>query len=123
MNTNNRSRIFTRFVAGPIAAAGILGGVAMGLAAGANADPVRRITRAAATRRSSAPATIRVIRTGTSGPTSGTSGSGTITGITRSAGTATADPFCLLHTEPLLDLSGRGSVHLALRLCRITPWD
>jgi hypothetical protein len=39
MNTNNKSRIFTRFVAGPIAAAGIVGGVAMGLAAGANADP------------------------------------------------------------------------------------
>ena len=39
MNSNNKSRIFTRFVAGPIAAAGILGGVAMGLAAGANADP------------------------------------------------------------------------------------
>jgi hypothetical protein len=39
MNANNKSRIFTRFVAGPIAAAGILGGVALGLAAGANADP------------------------------------------------------------------------------------
>src|SRR3954452_23927104 len=39
MTTNNKSRIFTRFVAGPIAAAGILGGVAMGLAAGAHADP------------------------------------------------------------------------------------
>jgi hypothetical protein len=38
MNTN-KSRIFTRFVAGPIAAAGILGGVAMGVAAAANADP------------------------------------------------------------------------------------
>lgn len=38
-NTNNKSRIFTRFVAGPLAAAGILGGVALGLAAGANADP------------------------------------------------------------------------------------
>ena len=37
MNTN-KSRIFTRFVAGPIAAAGILGGAAMGLAAAANAD-------------------------------------------------------------------------------------
>jgi hypothetical protein len=90
MSTNNKSRIFTRFVAGPLAAAGILGGVALGLAAGANADPVRRITRAAATRRTSA--AIRVIRTVTCGPTSGTSGSGTTTGITRSAGTATADP-------------------------------
>jgi hypothetical protein len=39
MSTNNKSRIFTRFVAGPIAAAGILGGVALGVAAGANADP------------------------------------------------------------------------------------
>ena len=37
MNTN-KSRFFTRFVAGPIAAAGILGGAAMGLAAAANAD-------------------------------------------------------------------------------------
>jgi len=39
MSTNNKSRIFTRFVAGPLAAASILGGVALGLAAGANADP------------------------------------------------------------------------------------
>lgn len=31
------SRFFTRFVAGPVAAASILGGVAFGLAAGANA--------------------------------------------------------------------------------------
>jgi hypothetical protein len=39
MNTNNKSRIFARFVAAPIAAAGVLGGAALGLAAGANADP------------------------------------------------------------------------------------
>ena len=37
MNTN-KSRFFTRFVAGPIAAAGILGGAALGVAAAANAD-------------------------------------------------------------------------------------
>ena len=38
MNTN-KSRIFTRFIAAAIAAAGILGGAALGMAAGANADP------------------------------------------------------------------------------------
>jgi len=37
MNTN-KSRFFTRFVAGPIATAGILGGAALGVAAAANAD-------------------------------------------------------------------------------------
>ena len=36
---NNKSRIFTRFVAAPLAAAGILGGAALGLATAANADP------------------------------------------------------------------------------------
>ncbi|WP_101948220.1 hypothetical protein [Mycobacterium sp. 3519A] len=36
--TTTKSRFFTRFVVGPIAAAGILGGAAMGLAAAANAD-------------------------------------------------------------------------------------
>jgi len=35
----NKSRFFTRFVAAPIAAAGILGGAAVGVAAAANADP------------------------------------------------------------------------------------
>jgi hypothetical protein len=88
MNTNKKSRIFTRFVAGPIAAAGNLGGVAMDWPRVPMQTPVRRITRAA-TRRTSA--TTRVIRTETSDPTSGTSGSGTTTGITRSGGTATAD--------------------------------
>jgi hypothetical protein len=39
MITNNKSRFFARFVAAPVAAAGILGGAALGLAAGANADP------------------------------------------------------------------------------------
>jgi hypothetical protein len=38
MNTN-KSRIFARFVAAPIAAAGVLRGAPVGLAAGANADP------------------------------------------------------------------------------------
>ena len=38
MNTN-KSRIFTRYVAAPLAAAGILGGAALGLATAANADP------------------------------------------------------------------------------------
>jgi len=38
MNTTKPS-IFTRFVAAPIAAAGILGGVALGVASAANADP------------------------------------------------------------------------------------
>ena len=38
MNTT-KSNIFTRFVAAPIAAAGILGGVALGVASVANADP------------------------------------------------------------------------------------
>lgn len=38
-NINTKSRTFARFVAAPIAAAGILGGAALGLAAGANADP------------------------------------------------------------------------------------
>ena len=37
MNTN-KSRGFVRFVAGPVAAAAILGGAALGLAAGANAS-------------------------------------------------------------------------------------
>ena len=37
--TNTKSRLFARFVAAPVAAAGILGGAALGLAAGANADP------------------------------------------------------------------------------------
>jgi hypothetical protein len=37
MNTN-KSRFFTRFIAAPIAAAGILGGAAVGLAAAANAS-------------------------------------------------------------------------------------
>jgi hypothetical protein len=38
MNTN-KSRFFARFFVAPVAAAGILGGAAMGLAAAANADP------------------------------------------------------------------------------------
>jgi hypothetical protein len=37
MNTN-KSRGFVRFVAGPVAAAAILGGAALGFAAGANAS-------------------------------------------------------------------------------------
>jgi hypothetical protein len=36
---NTKSHFFTRFIAAPVAAAGILGGAAMGLAAAANADP------------------------------------------------------------------------------------
>lgn len=97
MNTN-KSRLFTRFVAGPIAAAGILGGVAMGLAAGAMRTPARRITPAAVTRRTSGTATSRVVRTETSGPTSGISGSGTTTGIIRSGGATAAEAvaFCTL---------------------------
>ena len=37
--TINKTRAFARFVAAPLAFAGILGGAALGLAAGANADP------------------------------------------------------------------------------------
>ncbi|WP_018598689.1 hypothetical protein [Mycobacterium sp. 155] len=36
--TNNKSRVVARFVVAPVAAASILGGAALGLAAGANAD-------------------------------------------------------------------------------------
>lgn len=37
--TTNKPGIFTRFVAAPVAAAGILGAAALGLAAAANASP------------------------------------------------------------------------------------